>query len=243
MNYKLVIEQQLAIDYNCTLEEVQGNENIIKPMKRNVGARPIGEDDCMFKAVCYGGKLLIMADEKILDWCREKLLRRDAAWVSEPQVLCGINEKLREFGHCLADVHHYYLPVGESEIEERFPIKCFEGDEIMQFEEDERFGEALLFEEDTPDMIAVCAMEGEEILGMAGATADSENMWQLGVNVTEAGKGKGVGTYVVSVLKNKVLEKGKVPFYGTVESHIKSQKVAIQAGFIPVFLEMFSEKY
>ena len=164
-------------------------------------------------------------------------------WFSEPQIICGINEKLREYGHCLADVHHYYLPLEKTVIEERFPVKCFEGEAIMQFEGDERFDEALLFEEDTPDMLAVSAMDGEKILGMAGATADCENMWQIGVNVTEAGKGKGVGTYLVSILKNKVLEKGKVPFYGTVESHIKSQKVAIQSGFVPVFLEMFSEEY
>lgn len=66
-------------------------------------------------------------------------------------------------------------------------------------------------------------------------------MWQIGVNVTPEGQGKGIGTYVISLLKERLLEQGIVPFYATVESHIKSQKVALQSGFVPAFYEIFSE--
>ena len=71
-------------------------------------------------------------------------------------------------------------------------------------------------------------------------TRDTEKMWQVGVNVTKEGEGKGIGAYVTSLLKERLLERGILPFYSTVESHIKSQKVAFQSGFEPVFYEMFS---
>ena len=109
------------------------------------------------------------------------------------------------------------------------------------FRGDARFNQAILFDENTPDMLAVCAVAGKVILGMAGATRDSNLMWQLGVNVTEEGQGKGVGSTVVACLKEEVLSRGILPFYATVESHIKSQKVALRAGFEPAFYEMFSE--
>ena len=89
-------------------------------------------------------------------------------------------------------------------------------------------------------MLAVCAVENDTILGMASVTRDTEKMWQVGVNVTKEGEGKGIGAYVTSLLKERLLERGILPFYSTVESHIKSQKVAFQSGFEPVFYEMFS---
>lgn len=89
-------------------------------------------------------------------------------------------------------------------------------------------------------MLAVCAVENDVILGMASATRDTEKMWQIGVNVTKEGEGKGVGAYVTSLLKERLLNQGILPSYATVESHIKSQKVAFHSGFEPVFYEMFS---
>lgn len=89
-------------------------------------------------------------------------------------------------------------------------------------------------------MLAVCAMEENVILGMASVTRDTDLMWQIGVNVTNEGSGKGVGAYVTSLLKEEVLKRGIVPTYATVESHIKSQKVALQSGFEPAFYEIFS---
>ncbi len=237
-----ILEKQLAIDYGCTVEEIHSKDNILKPMSFNEKARPVTDDDCMLRILVYNEKLVIMADGKIMDWCRDVLMKGAPMWYTEPDNLIRINDKLKEYGHCLADVHHYYIPDGITPIDERFETKYYEGDAIKQFENDDRFGEAVLFDEDTPDMIAVCAMEGDNILGMAGATADSEDMWQVGVNVTDEGAGKMVGTYVITQLKNKVLSMGKLPFYGTVESHIKSQRVAIRSGFMPVFLEMFSDK-
>ncbi|MGN0026079.1 MAG: hypothetical protein ACI33I_03635 [Clostridium sp.] len=47
-------------------------------------------------------------------------------------------------------------------------------------------------------------------------------MWQIGVNVLKEAKGKGVATTIVKALKNEILKISKVPFYGTVESHIIS---------------------
>ena len=73
---------------------------------------------------------------------------------------------------------------------------------------------------------------------MAGASEDSKIMWQIGINVLEDEKGKGIASFIVQALKNEILNRGKVPFYGTVESHIISQKVALKSGFYPAFAEV-----
>lgn len=73
---------------------------------------------------------------------------------------------------------------------------------------------------------------------MAGASRDGENMWQIGINVMEEASGQGIGQNIVKLLKEEILNRGKVPFYGTVESHIISQRVALSSGFYPVFAEI-----
>lgn len=236
-----ILEQQLATDYDCSIEEVQSNQNIFRTWKRNPGARWIGGDDCKLKLAVYQEKLLVMADESLLEWCRQTFANRKGTWLSEPENLVLIHEKLEEYGQRLADIHHHYIPVSNYPmVQQRYETKWYTEEEINVFQGDERFWEALLFDERTPDMLAVCAVENDIILGMASATRDSEKMWQIGVNVTKEGEGKGIGAYVTALLKERLLENGILPFYSTVESHIKSQKVAFCSGFEPIFYEMFS---
>ena len=240
-SYRDILEKQLAIDYDCTVEEVRSAENVYRVLKVNEGARPIGSDDTLLKIAVYREKLLVMASSVMLDWCKETFGQNGGTWFSEPEKLIKIHNKLQEYGQKLVDAHHHYIPSEGAPVQEtRFDTKWYEQDEIEVFRGDNRFWEALLFDEKTPDMLAVCAVDGDTILGMASVTRDCDLMWQIGVNVTEEGKGKGVGTYVTALLKEAVLKRGIVPTYATVESHIKSQKVAFQAGFEPAFYEIFS---
>lgn len=241
-SYIEVLENQLAIDYNCTVEEVRSVENIYRILKKKEGSRPIGDENTMLKVAVYREKLLVMADARLLDWCKESFGNHKGTWFSEPENLIRIHNKLQEYGKRLADTHHHYIPaLYANSITRPYELRWYEHDEIEQFRGDKRFWEALLFDESTPDMLAVCAMDGDIILGMASVTRDCERMWQIGVNVTEEGRGKGIGAYVTSALKDEVLKRGIVPTYATVESHIKSQQVAFRAGFEPAFYELFSE--
>ena len=43
-------------------------------------------------------------------------------------------------------------------------------------------------------------------------------------------------------LKEAILAKNKVPFYGTVQSHMISKSVAIKAGFMPAWSELYTMK-
>lgn len=118
-------------------------------------------------------------------------------------------------------------------------IRIFEGEELEPFRGDERFGEAFLFHELPKDEIGVGAYRDGVLLGMAGATSDSDSMWQIGINVMPEAEGLGIGSMLVAVLKNEILKRGKLPFYGTSMSHIASQRVALGAGFVPMWAELY----
>lgn len=237
-----IAKKQLALDYNCKLCDFEKEKNTIVENNLINGRRIYDHDGCFLKILCFGGKAIINASPKLIPWCEEKLLNRDAAWLFEYPKLRAIDNKLQEFGHEIADIHHYYLPhPGVSKPEPSIDVKWYEAEDILQFEGDDRFDEALLFDKKNPDMLAVVAFDGDNIMGMAGATGDSETMWQIGINVLPEYRGKGIGTTLVALLKNEVLKRGKIPFYGTVESHFHSQNIAINAGFFPVWAELYSE--
>lgn len=239
-----IAKTQLALDYSCELSRFEEEKNTLVENKLIEGRRIYDNDGCFLKILCLGGKSIITASPSIMSWCKENLLNKDAAWLFEYPKLREIDKKLVEFGHEIADVHHYYLPNANAkakEIEAKTIVKWYEGEEILLFENDDRFGEALAFDENHPDMIAVAAFDDDKIIGMAGASADSETMWQIGIDVLPEHRGRGIGTNLVTLLKNEVLKRGKIPFYGTVESHLNSQNIAISAGFFPAWAELYSK--
>ena len=130
----------------------------------------------------------------------------------------------------------------------------YEQDEILRFKENNRFNSAISFWEGQPDMLAVAAVRREymgenrkdfnqsHMCGMAGISRDGEYLWQIGINVDKDYAGQGLGHKLVRALKEEVLRRGKVPFYGTGESHTLSQTVGLKAGFVPAWTEVSARK-
>lgn len=174
-------------------------------------------------------------------WCGEKLQNVNGAWFFQYNNTRKIDNKLQEFGQEIADIHHYYLPNPNGQAAEPIAsVKWYEQEELLQFENDNRFREALAFDKNHPDVLAVAAFDGDNIMGMAGASADSKTMWQIGIDIIPQYRGRGIGTNLVMLLKTEILHRGKVPFYGTVESHFHSQNIAVNSGFFPAWAELYS---
>ena len=128
----------------------------------------------------------------------------------------------------------------------------FEQDEILGFKDNNRFTSAISFWKGHPDVLAVAALKKDgaaeygnleqgHMAGMAGASLDGAYLWQIGIDVDKECAGQGLGHKLVRALKEEILRRGKVPFYGTSESHIVSQTVGLKAGFVPAWTEVSAE--
>ena len=231
------------------------------------GARNYSERNSFFRAIICLGQLFICCDERIYDWVVEQYGDCKPEWFCNYRRLRKLDEKLREYGHEIYDTHVYYLPeaVGEPETDYHMPkLTWYEQEEIQRFKENNRFTNALSFWEGQPDVLAVAAMREEcqvaqisacdkdevgdsapkdfdqsHMSGMAGVSRDGEYLWQIGINVDKDCAGQGLGHRLVRALKEEVLRRGKVPFYGTSESHTLSQTVGLKAGFAPAWTEVY----
>ena len=88
------------------------------------------------------------------------------------------------------------------------------------------------------DVLGVGAYESGKLIGLAGCSADAEDMWQIGVDVLPEYRKRGIASAITSTLAVEILERGKVPFYCSAWSNIRSARNAMKSGFLPAWAEM-----
>ncbi|WP_274648884.1 GNAT family N-acetyltransferase [Paenibacillus humicola] len=106
------------------------------------------------------------------------------------------------------------------------------------------FKNALSFnpESSRPDILAAVAECDENIVGVAGASADCETMWQIGVDVVPAYQGLGIGKALVGTLTKAVLNEGIVPYYSAAVSHLHSRRLALSLGYWPAWIHVYARE-
>lgn len=246
MNYTDILYTQLSKDYNCSIDDIYSDKNIFTIKENIEGRRVYDHDDCFLKVCSVHGKLLFSCvDNSFLDWLKTMYSNFHADWFANYPNLRLLEKHLLKYGHIIEDLHHFYLPKKDIiEVNQKdLNLVWYNQEEILQFQNDDRFKYSLGFWETAPDVIAVASIKDGEILGLAGASADSSTMWQIGIDVTPQGKHLGLGTKLVTILKDEILSKGILPFYGTGEFHMLSQRVANQSGFIPTWAELYTSKF
>lgn len=233
-----MMTKQVYLDCNVNESNEIAKGIYLAPSKILEGARIINKTDPFFRVVVLMGKAYIMADESILGGCEELFKDAKPEWFFSFSNLRQIDYILHEFGKEIVDTHIYFLPAQDCEI-----IKPFGNEEwlyekeIAAMKDNNPFTSALCYSPTQPDVIAVAIKEKNELVAMAGASLDGKYTHQIGINVNEGYEGRGLAVHLVTLLKQKILENGSMPFYGTSESHAISRMIAIKSGFLPAFSE------
>lgn len=91
------------------------------------------------------------------------------------------------------------------------------------------------------DVLAVAAFDGEILAGLAGADNYMDPLYQIGIDTIAEYRNKGIAAYLVSRIVEEITTQGKIPYYTTWSANLASIKVALSAGFKPVWIEYFAE--
>lgn len=235
------LKKQLAIDFNCTIEDFDKKENIITVSRDNPGRRIYTQQKEFLSMVTLGSNTVISADESMHEWLRQWSAEKDGIWLFEHNHLMELEAELQKHGKKLWQSHHMFLPKMEiSEPIIDFELKWFEQEAIMELYGRDEFSNALCetYTPQRPDILAVGAMQGKNIIGLAGCSADTKLFWQIGIDVLPKYRGMGIGTKLVQLLKNEVIRREAIPFYGTSLSNLHSWNIALNCGFYPAWVEM-----
>ena len=237
-----ILCRQMAADYCCLTEDVLDHRNHFTYYHRLDGRRRFQERaDCYLKIAVINGKLLFSGAPGIISWCGNEYTQHGSEWFFEAKNMHRLNDRLLQDGYQIEMVHPFYVTDRITEADAGdYDIRWYEGDEIEQFRGNASYDKAFSFDKDAPDVLGVAVICDGQIAGMAGASSDSPTMWQIGINVNPKRREAGIGTMLVTLLKNEILRRGFLPYYGTALSHIASQRVALKAGFLPAWAELMT---
>lgn len=239
-----IAKKQLAIDLACNSSDFDNIFNKVVSYKKLKGSRAFIEEDCFFSLATFGKGTVISCNEKITKW--SKIFFKDYNGINcfEYPIMRKIDKELSKYNQSLDIVYEVYLPYinYEIEINTELEVKLFEKDEIVKLYKNKRFTNALVYDTKSlrPDVLAMVAYENGEIIGIAAAGKDCEKLWQIGIDVLQGYRRKGVAKTLVHLLTKEILDRGIIPYYVTWGANITSRNVAQRCGYFPAWVEMNS---
>lgn len=234
---------QLAFDYCCSPEDFVCDNNKVTLAGITEGRRIFRAEPDFFKVGTMGNGTVITAASEMLDFANELAEKYGGAEIFELTKIREINEQLAKYNKAIAFNSIFYLPLTPYEYvpSGKFQMKFYEKPEIIsELYHVKGFNNALMYNSTKPrhDVLAVCAFDNGQIIGMAGASNDSQRFWQIGIDVLPEYRGMGIATELVSSLTKSVFEHDAIPYYSTWSGNIASQNTARKAGYYPVWTEM-----
>lgn len=239
------IKRQLSYEFNCRPEDFAKEENVITKPVLHEKRRKFSEKEFFLQMATFGNNAVISADERIHPWLKEWVKDKKGFWLFEQHNFFELETKLRENGYKMALTHHMFIPTPELlNHKADLKIKWLEQNDLSEYYGKEEFSNALCdrFRPDRPDVLAIVALDGDKICGMAGCSADTPEMWQIGIDVLPEYRGKGIAKTLVALLRDEAYRRGAIPYYGTSLSNIASWKTAISCGFVPAWVETESRE-
>ncbi len=242
MTNKEILEialQQSAYDCNCAASDFLSEQNIVTISKANTKARRYLPLPLECDLVSYGNNIVAQVSERIKPAVTEYINKFDAYRCFETPQINLLNEFLAPFDLKVCFMAEYFLPDAEKlkELDCGYVLRILNKEEFADLYL-EQWSNCLTFNDRERDVLAVGAYDNGKLIGLAGCSADSETMYQIGVDVLPEYRQNGIASAVTSRLALEVLALGKVPFYCAAWSNIKSVRNAVKSGFRPAWVEL-----
>lgn len=242
MNYFRIAKEQFLKDYRLKAfpkEKIK----IISAVPFPNEAMKYLEGKPFLNMIYFGDFLFISADEKIREYITKytRVCKNEIFRVFDAPNLLALNNELEKYGYTIAHMAQYFLPQDDfhGEVDVPYEIKIYEKESIKELY-GQGFSMALIEDSSLKrkDILAVALFIDGHIAGVAGCSMDSDVMWQIGVDVKEKYRKKGIGTALVLRLKQEIIKLGKCPFYCCAWSNIASKRLARKAGFVDAWVEL-----
>lgn len=235
--------RQLACDYNCSAADFDRSDGRASLAVKADGQRRFTEKPIFFRAATFGKNAVISCTEEVLPFAED--IKSMGVTLFDGKGISAVNSALAPYGKHIGLISQYYLPkTPYSPLDSGgYHIELFNERDITEqiYPYYQGYENALMYHGGPRrDMLAVCALSGNIILGMAGASNDSDTFWQIGIDVIPEYRGHGLAPILVSILANEVFRQGAIPYYGTWPGNISSQKTALNSGFVPAWTEIQS---
>ena len=231
--------EQSAKDLGCQPEDFIRNENVVVPFALGPGAKKYYKLPIGGSFISYGNNVAAAATEECFAAVNDYVKKVAFYHCFETPGILWLNKRLEPVGQTVCFMAEYYLP--DVDRLKELPCPC-----ALRVLTQADFAElylpewsnALCSDRKHLDILGVGAYDGDKLVGLAGCSADAEEMWQIGVDVLPEYRRRGIASAMTSRLALEILKRDKVPFYCSAWSNIRSARNAIKSGFLPAWAEM-----
>ena len=231
--------EQSARDLCAHPEDFEKSDPVIVTSHESEEARRYLKLPFSCQLVTYGSNVVASVSPAYREIAEAYLAAYPPAHALETPNLHVLNDALRPLGQRICFMAEYFLPdltvLRElpCPLETRLLTPSDFADLYLP-----TWSNALCESRKHLDVLAVGAYDGERPVGLAGASADCDSMWQIGIDVLPEYRRRGIASALTAKLALEILARGKVPFYCAAWCNIPSVRNAIRSGFRPAWAEM-----
>lgn len=231
--------EQSALDINCNAEDFLCEDPVIVKSGLGPKARKYYKEPIACNLVSYGNNVVASVRDEYREIVEKYVGKFTFYHCFETPNLHWLNERMQPLGQKVCFMAEYYLPDVEKlrALPCDYELRVLEQSDFQKLYKPE-WGNALCEDRKELDVLGIGAYDGGKLVGLAGASADCDTMWQIGVDVLPEYRRRGVGAALTGKLASEILERGKAPFYCSAWSNIRSVRNAVKSGFIPAWVEM-----
>ena len=234
---------QSARDLSADASDFEKCENVVVTSQESDGARRYLSLPFSCQLVSYGNNVVASVSPEFREIAENYVNKYPAPHLFETPHLHVLNEALMAKGQKICFMAEYFLPDVEV-LKERtvgdagpYKIKILTVEDFAELYLPE-WSNALCKDRRHLDVLGVGAYDNGRLIGLAGCSADSDTMWQIGIDVLPEYRRQGIASALTSRLAVEILNRGKVPFYCAAWCNVKSVRNALRSGFRPAWVEM-----
>lgn len=231
--------QQSAYDCNCSPEDFLKEEHVLTSSVKHPKARKYLPLPFECDLVSYGNNVVAQTSDRTREAVREYLSKYVVAHSFETPNVHVLDETLLPYHLKVCFTAVYYLP----DLDRLRELPCPYEMRILHQEDFAdlylpEWSNALCEKRRELDVLGVGAYDNGRLVGLAGCSADCEDMYQIGIDVLPEYRRQGIASALTSRLAIEILKLDKVPFYCTAWCNLKSARNAIKCGFSPAWVEL-----
>lgn len=238
--------KQSAVDCCCTFDDIFSENPSFHESSPSGKERKYLKLPHILDIVSYGHGAVVSGSVEAMDAVRGIVEKYETMRLFETPRIYELNSALRPLGAAVCFMAEYWLP--DTEALYSFDRSCKFNTRILTPDEFSdlylpQWSNALCKDRKELDTLAVGAYEDDELIGLAGCSADCETMMQIGIDILPHYRHRGVASMLTNILAKECIERGKVPFYCCAWSNVASARNAMRAGFKPAWCEITAKSF
>ncbi len=240
-----IAKAQAAADYGIDIAAFDGGTHVFAAKAFDCHSRRTKSGKPFLDMVSFGNGVVTVADESIVPYVSDYLNRcgQNSFRAFDAPNIFELNSYAARRGFRVGEMAQGFLPsvLGKTRSEDCVALY---GNDINRLYGYKNFSEALCYSCSAPrrDIIAVVYYDGGEPVAVAGCSNDSDDMYQIGVDVLPEYRRRGLGSLLVSRLTELIADIGKCPYYRCAWSNIASRRTALSCGYTEAWVELSFEK-